>query len=41
MMNLSAAMGGKFAATAAEITAEITSIGPNPLGEKQAERKGE
>jgi coenzyme F420-reducing hydrogenase delta subunit len=34
MMNLSAAMGGQFASLAAELTAAITSIGPNPLGEK-------
>ena len=33
MMNLSAAMGAQFAFTAAELTAEIKSIGPNPLGE--------
>jgi coenzyme F420-reducing hydrogenase delta subunit len=35
MMNLSAAMGAQFAFTAAELTAEIKSIGPNPLGEKK------
>jgi coenzyme F420-reducing hydrogenase delta subunit len=34
MMNLSAAMGGQFAFTAAEMTAEIKGIGPNPLSEK-------
>jgi coenzyme F420-reducing hydrogenase delta subunit len=32
MMNLSAAMGAQFAFTAAELTAEIKGIGPNPLG---------
>jgi len=31
MVNLSAAMGGQFAWFAAEMTAEIKSIGPNPL----------
>ncbi len=31
MINLSAAMGGQFAWTAAEMTAEIKGIGPNPL----------
>ena len=34
MINVSAAMGGQFAFAAAEITAEIKGIGPNPLGEK-------
>jgi coenzyme F420-reducing hydrogenase delta subunit len=36
MINLSAAMAGQFAWAAAEMTAEIKSIGPNPLGEEQA-----
>ena len=31
MINLSAAMGGQFAWAAAEMTAEIKNIGPNPL----------
>lgn len=31
MVNLSAAMGGQFAWTAAEMTAEIKGIGRNPL----------
>ncbi len=31
MVNLSAAMGGQFAWTTAEMTAEIKGIGPNPL----------
>jgi coenzyme F420-reducing hydrogenase delta subunit len=32
MVNLSAAMAGQFAWAAAEMRAEIKSIGPNPLG---------
>jgi hypothetical protein len=32
MVNLSSAMGGQFAFAAAELTAEIKGIGPNPLG---------
>jgi len=32
MINLSSAMGGQFAFSAAELTAEIQRIGPNPLG---------
>ena len=31
MINISSAMGGQFAFAAAEITAEIKRIGPNPL----------
>jgi len=34
MINVSAAMGGQFAWSAAEITAEIKQMGPNPLKEK-------
>jgi coenzyme F420-reducing hydrogenase delta subunit len=34
MINVSAAMGGQFAFAAAEMTAEVKEIGPNPLGEK-------
>jgi coenzyme F420-reducing hydrogenase delta subunit len=34
MINVSAAMGGQFAFAAAEMTAEIKGIGPNPLGEE-------
>jgi coenzyme F420-reducing hydrogenase delta subunit len=34
MINLSSAMGGQFAFAAAEMTAEIKGIGPNPLGQK-------
>jgi hypothetical protein len=33
MLNVSAAMGGQFAFAAAEMTAEIKRIGPNPLKE--------
>jgi hypothetical protein len=32
MINLSSAMGGQFAFAAAELTAEIQRLGPNPLG---------
>jgi hypothetical protein len=31
MVNVSAAMGGQFASTAAEFTEEIRRLGPNPL----------
>jgi coenzyme F420-reducing hydrogenase delta subunit len=31
MINLSSAMGGQFAVAAAELTAEIKRLGPNPL----------
>jgi F420-non-reducing hydrogenase iron-sulfur subunit len=31
MINLSAAMGGQFAWSAAELTEEIRRLGPNPL----------
>jgi F420-non-reducing hydrogenase iron-sulfur subunit len=31
MVNLSSAMGGQFAWSAAELTEEIRRIGPNPL----------
>lgn len=31
MVNLSAAMGGQFAFYAAEMTADIKRLGPNPL----------
>jgi len=34
MINLSSAMGGQFAFAAAELTAEIQRLGPNPLGKK-------
>ena len=36
MMNLSAAMGAQFAFTAAELTADIKKIGPNPLRESSS-----
>jgi hypothetical protein len=31
MINLSSAMGGQFAFSIAELTAEIKQLGPNPL----------
>jgi len=31
MVNMSSAMGAHFAIAAAEITAEVQSLGPNPL----------
>jgi hypothetical protein len=31
MINVSSAMGGQFAWSAAELTAEITQLGANPL----------
>jgi coenzyme F420-reducing hydrogenase delta subunit len=31
MINVSSAMGSQFASSAAEFTAEIRAIGPNPL----------
>jgi coenzyme F420-reducing hydrogenase delta subunit len=34
MINLSSAMGGQFAFSIAELTAEIKQLGPNPLGIK-------
>jgi len=34
MINLSSAMGGQFAWSAAEFTEEIRRLGPNPLKEK-------
>jgi F420-non-reducing hydrogenase iron-sulfur subunit len=36
MINISSAMGGQFAFMAAEITAEIERLGPNPLRENGA-----
>jgi coenzyme F420-reducing hydrogenase delta subunit len=32
LINISSAMGGQFAWSAAEMTAEIKRLGPNPLG---------
>jgi coenzyme F420-reducing hydrogenase delta subunit len=34
MINLSSAMGGQFAFSAAEMTAEVKQMGPNPLKSK-------
>ena len=34
MINLSSAMGGQFAFSIAELTAEIKQLGPNPLRER-------
>jgi len=34
MINLSSAMGGQFAFSIAELTAEIKQLGPSPLGVK-------
>lgn len=31
MVNLSSAMGGQFAFSAAQMTAEVKQLGPNPL----------
>ena len=42
MINISAAMAGEFTFAAAEITAEIQRLGPNPLhsnGAKQSDGK--
>jgi F420-non-reducing hydrogenase iron-sulfur subunit len=36
MINVSAAMGGQFAWSAAEMTAEIKQMGPNPLKRENA-----
>jgi coenzyme F420-reducing hydrogenase delta subunit len=33
MINVSAAMGGQFAWSAAELTAEISQLGANPLND--------
>jgi F420-non-reducing hydrogenase iron-sulfur subunit len=33
MINVSAAMGGQFAWSAAELTQEVRQLGPNPLKE--------
>lgn len=38
MINLSAAMGGQFAFSAAQMTAEIKQIGPNPLRALQGKK---
>ena len=36
MINLSSAMGGQFAFSIAELTAEIKRLGPNPLNDAKA-----
>jgi F420-non-reducing hydrogenase iron-sulfur subunit len=36
MINISSAMAGEFAFAAAEITAEVERIGPNPLGKNHS-----
>jgi len=38
MVNLSAAMGGQFAWSAAEFTEEIKRLGPNPLKTHDVQR---
>jgi len=40
MINLSSAMGGQFAFSAAELTAEIQRLGPNPLGRLGSAKRG-
>jgi len=37
MINVSSAMGGQFAWSAAELTEEIRRMGPNPLGQNEAQ----
>jgi coenzyme F420-reducing hydrogenase delta subunit len=39
MLNVSSAMGGQFAFAAAEMTAEIKGIGPNPLKRSKEEQE--
>ena len=39
MYNLSSAMAGQFVAAAKEMTAQITTLGPNPLRGLPVERK--
>jgi len=39
MINVSAAMGGQFACTAAELPEEIRQMGPNPLRDSDVTRK--
>jgi hypothetical protein len=41
MINLSSAMGGQFAWSAAEMTAEIQRLGPNPLRSKNGQAQME
>jgi coenzyme F420-reducing hydrogenase delta subunit len=40
MINLSSAMGGQFAFSAAELTAEIKQLGPNPLNKPSVSGDG-
>jgi coenzyme F420-reducing hydrogenase delta subunit len=40
MINVSAAMGGQFAWSAAELTEEIRQMGSNPLKRHGEEREG-
>jgi hypothetical protein len=40
MINVSAAMGGQFAWSAAELTEEIRRMGPNPLRNSNGKPKG-
>jgi len=37
MVNVSSAMGGQFAWSAAELTEEIRRLGPNPLKQEEGE----
>jgi hypothetical protein len=37
MVNLSAAMGGRFAEVTAEIVEQIRELGPNPISESRAD----
>lgn len=41
MINLSSAMGGQFAWSAAEITEEVRRLGPNPLRNGGGEKRNE
>lgn len=41
MINVSAAMGGQFAWSAAELTEEIRRLGPNPLGSHNGRTVGD
>jgi len=39
MINVSAAMGGQFAWSAAELTEEIRRMGPNPIKQDRVEKE--
>jgi len=41
MINISSAMGGQFAWTASELTAEVKQMGPNPLKKERRQRSNE